>query len=110
MTTRSRYMGRAYAGLTIPESPKFIDEAEIPEWTLVKSRWFPIFEKIPDGKALILEDITKAQLSAVRSSLHNLQKRYGLLKGYRFITRKDLDGKVNGYVIHGAGKPTIKSE
>jgi len=67
----------------------------------LKVTWLPIFERIPQGKALVLEDISAGQSTVVRSSLNNLQHRYGLLKGYRFVVRKDLDGRINGYVIHG---------
>ncbi len=92
-------------GVSTLEHGQLIPESEVPRRidapSLLKSRWLPIFEKIPKGKALVFEPTSKVQLNTVRASLHNLQHRYGLLKGYRFVIRKDLEGKVKGYVIHG---------
>ena len=63
---------------------KIIDASLVPDKRVEKGKWELIFEKIPLGKALVLEE-KEASESAVRTGLYDLQ---GKGKFQNFIVRK----------------------
>jgi hypothetical protein len=82
---------------------KIIDASLVPDNKVIKGKWELIFEKIPSGKALVIEE-KEASESAVRTGLYDLQ---GKGKFKNFVVRKvrSRNGSYTLYVINEIEKP-----
>jgi hypothetical protein len=86
---------------------KIIDASMVPDRRVEKGKWELIFEKIPTGKALVIEE-NEASESAVRTGLYELQDK-GKFKN--FIVRKvrSENGSYTLYVINDVQPAKIKT-
>ncbi|TET28302.1 MAG: hypothetical protein E3J73_01115 [Candidatus Bathyarchaeum sp.] len=71
-------------------SYKYIDESEVP-LSHRKGRWDEAFKSIPEGKALVIKDVT---IPAVRHALRRRQK-IGQFKNLILISREKVAYVVN---------------
>jgi len=82
---------------------EMIDESEVPEKSTKSSKYKKLFEGIPKGKAVVINE-EQANLLGVRQALRSMQRR-GKFRNIK-ATQRTTNGKVTLYIINSVEPPS----